>query len=842
MNATPSLRRRSRRRTSTVSVGFLIINAVVLDALFVVGAVAVWPIYRDSAFVVVVAAALVLAHLIAYAGLRWRWSGWWVALAAMGTYLVVGVPLASPASLTRLDALLPALLGVVTAPITGWKDLLTLELPLGSYQTTLAPALLLFLGIPTAALSLAWRATQLWVLSAPLGLVLTAFGVLFGARSLSAPVIGGVRVPGALEVFVGAAAILLALTFTVWRTVHRRRRALRSAEVASGVRTTGRTGSAVAGRVGIASGMIVLALTAGALIAPWAIAGQPRDVLRAGIDPRIELAGQLSPLSQYRQFFTDEQFDTVLFTVEGAEGADRVRLATLSFFDGQVARAIDPAAGVADQTTAFVRVPASLPAPPDTTPSTAEVTVGAYEGIWVPTVGSLTSIVFEGGGGGDRADGFFYNAETRMGIALPEPGLVPGTVYRQRGAVEGEAPPLAELTPGRDTPQLPATIVPESVTDWIAAQEAPTGGEGLQVLIDRLRARGFLSHALAVDAEQPAQWTTALGDYAFEPSRAGHSTDRIDRLFTALLDRQNEIGGDDDAALVAGVGDDEQFAVAATMIADQLGFASRIVLGARLVDAGDAGAVPACVAGECRGANMSAWIEVQDASGLWVPVDVTPQHEVGMRPDLEQRRDPQNPTEVRQEVAEPVLPAEANPADSGERDEDDTTTETDLSALWTALRIAGISLLGLVVLVGPFLLVVLLKALRRRTRRGSPDAVDRFTGGWDEYVDTAVDHGYPAPRTQTRSELAAGYASEAGGDRGALLAEWTDRSVFDVAEPTADDSARFWEIVDEERQRFAGEAGWWARLRARLSLRSFARSRRTPARRRTTTRPGRDRR
>ncbi|MBD7956943.1 transglutaminase domain-containing protein [Microbacterium sp. Sa4CUA7] len=839
------MRRRSRTRrsrTATVSAGFLIVNAALLDALFLVGAAAVWPIYRDTAFLVVVGAALVAAHLIAYAGLRRRWSGWWVTLAAIATYVVVGVPLASPSSLTQLDTLLPALRGVITAPVTGWKDLLTLELPLGSYQTTLAPALLLFLGIPTAALSLAWRATRLWVLSAPLGLALTAFGVLFGARSLSAPVIGGVRVSGALEVFVGAAAILLALMFTVWRTVHRRRRALRSAEVASGVRTTGRTGSAVAGRVGIASGMIVVALTAGAVVGPWAIAGQPRDVLRAGIDPRIELAGQLSPLSQYRQFFTDEQFDTVLFTVEGAAGADRVRLATLSFYDGQVARAIDPAAGVADQTTAFVRVPASLPSPPDTTPTTAGVDIGAYEGIWVPTVGTLTSITFDGGGG-DRADGFFYNAETRMGIALPEPGLVPGTTYRQQSAVAGEPPPLAELTPGRDTPQLPAAIVPESVTDWIAVQEAPTGGEGLQVLIDRLRARGFLSHALAVDTEQPAAWTTALGDYAFEPSRAGHSTDRIDRLFTALLDRQNEMGAvDDEAALVAGVGDDEQFAVAASMIADQLGFASRIVLGARLTDAGDAAAVPACIAGECRGANMSAWIEVQDASGLWVPVDVTPQHEVGMRPELDQRRDPQNPTEVRQEVAEPVLPAEANPADSGERDEDDTTTETDLSALWAALRVAGVSLLVLLVLVGPLLLIVLLKALRRRTRRGSPDPVDRFTGGWDEYVDTAVDHGYPAPRTQTRSELAAGYAGAAGDDRGALLAEWTDRSVFDVAEPSADDSERFWEIVDEERQRFAGEAGWWARVRARLSLRSFVRSRRTLSGRRAATRPRRDRR
>ncbi|MDL5350821.1 transglutaminase-like domain-containing protein [Microbacterium sp. zg-YB36] len=842
MSAAPALRRHSRRRSATVSVRFLAVNAVLLDALFLVGAIAVWPLYRDSAFLVVVAAALVLAHLIALAGMRWRWSGWWVALATMGTYIVSGVPLAAPSALSRMETVLPAFLGVLTAPVTGWKDLLTLELPLGSYQTTLAPALLLFLAIPVAALSLAWRSPRLWVVAAPLGLLLTVFGVLFGAATLSSPVVGGVRAPGAVELFVGAAAVLLALAFTVWRTLHERRRALRAAERASGVRTTGRTGSAVAGRVTIAAGMVLAALAAGAAVAPWALAGQSRDVLRSGIDPRVELAAQLSPLSQYRQFFSDEQFDTVLFTVDGAAGADRVRLATLSFFDGQVARAIDPAAGVADQTTAFVRVPANLPAPDGTTATTADVSIGAYEGIWVPTVGSLTAISFEGGSGADRSDGFFYNAETRMGIALPEPGLRPGATYRQQGAIEDEPRSLTQLTPGRDTPQLDAALVPESLTDWIGAQEAPTGGEGLQVLIDRLRARGFLSHALLIDAEDPALWTTQLGAYTFEPSRAGHSTDRIDRLFTALLDRQEDVGGTDDAALVAAVGDDEQFAVAASMIADQLGFASRIVLGARLVDGGDPAALPACVSGECRGENMSAWIEVQDASGAWVSVDVTPQHEVSMSPELEQRRDPQNPTDVRQEVAEPVLPAEANPADSGDRDDDDTTTEADLSALWAALRIAGITLLTLLVLVGPFLLVVLLKTLRRRARRDADDVVERFTGGWDEYVDTAVDHGYPTPRTQTRTELAAGYAGEAGGDRGTMLAEWADRSVFAPTAPSADDSERFWQIVDEERARFAAEGGWWARLRARLSLRSFLRSTRTRGRQWASSRRGRERR
>ncbi|MDL5486135.1 transglutaminase domain-containing protein [Microbacterium wangruii] len=821
MSVDASLRRRSRGRQPARQGMFLVANAALLDALFFVGAVAVWPLYRDRAFLVLVTAALILAHLIAYAGLRRRWSGWWVALAAIGVYVVAGVPLAAPGALSRPDTLVPSLLGVLTAPVTGWKDLLTLELPLGSYQATLAPALLLFLGIPVAALSLAWRARRLWVLAAPLGLGLTVFGVLFGARTLSAPLVAGTRLTGAVEMFAGASALLLALVYTVWRTQYERRRAVRAAEDASGVRATGRTGSALAGRTTIAAGMLAAAMAAGVALAPWALAGQPRDVLRAGVDPRVELAGQLSPLSQFRQFFSDDSFDTVMFTVDGASGADRVRLATLSYFDGRVARVIDPAAGVSDQTTAFVRVPAELPAPADTVPTTADVRIGAYQGVWVPTVGSLTAIAFDGGTGGGRADGFFYNAQTRMGIALPAPGLREGVSYRQQAAIDDDPPALATLTPGRDTPQQDPALVPESLIAWIAAQDAPAAGAGLELLIDRLRARGLLSHALTVDPVEPPQWAAALGDYAFEPSRAGHSTDRIDQLFTALLDRQNDVGGSDDTALVAAPGDDEQFAVAASLIADQLGFASRIVVGARLNDAADPADTPFCVGGACTGGDMSAWIEVQDASGVWVPVDVTPQHAVGVTPDLEQRRDPRNPTEVREEVAEPVLPADADPADSGDRDDDEQTSGPDLSTLWTVLRVTGIAVLGLLILFGPFALVVVLKLLRRRSRRTAPDPVARVTGGWDEYVDTAVDHGYPPPGTHTRTELAARYAGDEGAGSGRVLAEWADRSVFAETPPDPADGDRFWEIVEAERERFAGLGGRWERLRARLSLRSL---------------------
>lgn len=814
--------RTARRRGTRLR--FVVTQALLLDVLFAVGAVAVWPIYRTPLLFIAIGVGLLAAHIVAAVGLRRTWSLWWVVLAALVAYVALGVPVAAPASLTSPSPALRALLGVVTAPVTGWKDLLTLDLPLGSYQTTLAPTLFLFTVIPALALSLAWRARTLWTLAAPLGLLLTVFGVVFGARSLSAPLVAGpVRVQP--ELVVGTGAVLAALAVVVWRTRYERRRALEAAVEATGVRRSGRATRGLLGRLTTAVAMVLIAVVGASTWAPWALGDQPRSVARATVDPVLRIAETLSPLSQYRGAFAPGEDERVLFRVDATAPVDRVRIATLPFYDGRNARAVDPSAGLGSPQTAFRRVPAGI-AGGGGSAASVTVTIDGLTGIWVPTAGDLRTATFDGARATDLSDGFFYNAATGAAVQLAEPGLRSGDAYRLDVTVRGETGAAASLDPVRSGPALPAEVVPDSLREWIEAQGAPTGGEGLGLLLDRLRARGFLSHALSIDPAAPPAWLADLGTDAFQPSRAGHSTDRIDALFTQLLDRQREIGGDVDADLVAGVGDDEQFAVAAMMIADQLGFDARVVVGTRL---SDVDGLPACEGGECRNADLAAWIEVADAGGAWHPLDVTPQRDAFPSPDLEQRQDPENPTDVRRDQAEQVLPAEAGPTEGTERGEDADTDAADLEALWATLRVVGVSFLGLLILVGPLLLIVVAKALRRRSRRRAPDVVERFTGGWQEFVDAAVDHGYPAPATQTRQELAAIYAGE-DRERVARLATWADRSVFDVVPPPRGSDAGFWQIVDDERQRLAAEAGFWARLRGRVSLRSLRRRR--PARRR----------
>ena len=175
--------------------------------------------------------------------------------------------------------------------------------------------------------------------------------------------------------------------------------------------------------------------------------------------------------------------------------------------------------------------------------------------------------------------------------------------------------------------------------------------------------------------------------------------------------------------------------------------------------------------------DLSAWIEVQSAEEEWIPVDVTPQHTVPIDGEARRQRDPENVTEVRPETAEEVVapdPVQREP----ERTTPTTTPPADLSALWASLRVAGLA-----ALVWRWRsavpVVIAAKAMRRRSRRGLADVSDRVVGGWDEYVDAAVDHGLPAPDAETRTELAHRYATPAG----AALAEKADRAVYSGERP-----------------------------------------------------------
>jgi len=505
--------------------------------------------------------------------------------------------------------------------------------------------------------------------------------------------------------------------------------------------------------------------------------------------------------------FSDARSDQVLFRV-GGTGAEpeRIRIATLDAYDGEIFRASG------NEGAGFVRLPSTRDAG-EGRPVEAEVEIVDLGGIWMPTAGRLASATFEGDRRGLLADRFYYSSDAEAGVQTADGGLVAGDRYRL-DAVEPVTVDLATMTPPGAGDGVSGG---DNLRRWVEEHASGNDGAALQSLVQMLRQRGYLSHSLAPEGGPTPKWAAGLQGYQLQPSASGHSLARIDRMFERLLEREDDPRAAASGNFVAAVGDDEQFAVATALIAHELGFPARVVVGTRLVST-DA-KLSTCEAGECRARDLTAWTEVQGSDNRWAPIDVTPQWEQSPSLEVTQQQDPENVTEVRPDTVQEVVPPEPVQEDNAQNDDPRTDDGVDLAWLWASLRIAGISLLVLLVLFGPFLAVVIAKAVRRRGRRRDADPRTAIAGGWDEYVDAGVDAGRTVPRAPTRREVAEAFATPSG----TLLAEGADRAVFSSEQVDSDEVEAFWRIVDEERRTLTRERGFWRRLRAAVSLRSFLR-------------------
>ncbi len=786
-------------------------GSVFTAGVVVIAAIAAWPIHRSWTFVLLVAVSVTAAAGIASVAWRRRWSGWLTAGAVAIAFLVLGVPVAVPSRLGGPAELLRGLGELTSGALLAWKDLVTVDLPVGSYRNLLVPALVVFLVGTCALLLLSWRSDRIAYTAVPIAIAMTSFGLFFGRTTISAALqLGPVHLSAPVETALGLATLLVCLLWLAWRTHDERVRALQRAAASSGVRVSRVPSPADRRRTALGAGIVACALIVAVAVVPYAARGAERVVLRSAVGPDVEVAAAVSPLAEYRALFDDTRADEVLFTVS-SDGTlpDRVRLATLDAYDGEVYRSGGSAALDAGR---FVRVPAMLEGG-EGTPVEVEVAVEGLDGIWMPTVGQLTSVDFAGTRAASLADRFYYSAAAAAGVQTADGGVKAGDEYVVRGV---ERPPidLADIdAPGGVAEGVAA---PDSVRTWIDEHVSGSGGAALAGLVALLRERGYLSHGLS-DEDGSAAWMTALPDYTFQPSASGHSLARIDSLFGRLLERETDPRAEATGNYVAAIGDDEQFAVAAALIARELGFPARVVLGARLSTAEPG--LPTCDGGVCEAQDLAAWTEVQSSDGEWVPIDVTPQFAQSPSLEVTEQRDPENVTEVRPRSVEEVLPPDPVQDDSAADDAPDEATGLDLAWLLPALRISGAALLVLLLTIGPFLIILGAKAARRRSRRAQGSASARIAGGWDEYVDAAVDAGRDAPRRLTRRELAEAFATPSGEE----LAEIADRAVFSGAAAADEEVATVWRLVDAERQRFRRERGFWRGLVATVSLRSIYR-------------------
>lgn len=791
-------------------------------------AVAALPVYESVRMTVVAAVGML-------AGLGLAWAARRVPVGAVSRALLLVpatavvfaalvVPVAIPGAVGAPTVWLAGIRDGFVGIVVGWKQLLTLSLPLGEYQAVLVPFLLVMLvGTLVGAMLVVpdRRSSPLAVL---LGFGMSGFGLAFGSSALSDPLlIGPVTVPAPRELMVAVGGLVAASAWLLLRSRSIRAVALRRA-TADTVQRSELDAWAAFRRRSLAAALVLVAVVAGAAVTPAAAGFADRSALRDRIDPEVVLRQTATPLARYRSAFAGDRLDEPWLTLDGdTAGVERLRLATLDAYDGETFHV----AGADDASPArFSRLPrAAVRAPGDVA---FEVAIeSGYTGIWVPAPQGIRAAPDFTGTRSAALDDGFHRADdgaTAIDIAAvpdaaaqastPARGLVAGDAYRLVAAPDR---PVTLDEPGA-TPLLDPEEYP-ALAAWIELQEQPDTSAGFLELVRRLRERGYLSHA-AVDGADAAAWISSLGGgYTFIPSYSGHSKARIEALFTQLVDQQRLAGPEaSDAALVAGVGDDEQFAVAIALLARAVGYESRVVLGFLLAGADEVPGVASCTE-VCAGGALTVWTEVSPGgSAAWTPVDATPQFEVAPSLIREGEQLPEHPTTPDRPDTATVDPpsaqsesSEAAAAPAG----DDAVAGAALAAWirWTALAVAALAFLLL-----PVLVLLVAKRLRSRRRRDDPEAEVRIVGAWHELIDLYADHGVLESESGSRSDT----ARASGRPAAAVLAGMVERAVFAAHPPGTADADAAWAVVDAERAELRATTRARRRLAARLSFASLA--------------------
>ncbi|WJX99199.1 transglutaminase domain-containing protein [Curtobacterium sp. 458] len=766
VRARGSARRDARRSARRVSALRLVGGTLVVWLLVAVASVSWWPVYRDGAMVVAAVTAILAGTLVALLGAAYRLSSPVVGIATVAAFALTGVPAAVPGEANGVLPTGGGLLDLFAGVALGWKQLVTISLPVGSYEALLVPYFVTALVVTVTGVSVATRASR-QELGAIAPLVLFVIGIVVGPSRLDTSVVTAVALAGIALVWTLTARHArraVAVASTIGARVPIARSVLRPALVG--------TGTIVAAAV-VATGL--------GLVAPPSVG---RTVARTDVVKPFDPRDYVSPLSGFRAYEETDEADAAQLRVTGLPEDGFVRIATLDTYDGVVYR-VGGSDGASASGT-FERVPTSVDVRGVRgTTVRVGVTVEGYRGVWLPTVGDLEQVDFSGRRADRDRTSFFYNASTGTGAVVG--GVTQGTTY-DLTAVLPDQPTEEQLSSARPgSAEVPALQgVPDAVRDTTEAYTDAAGSDGakLVAMLQELKRTGYVSHGVGDD----------------RASRSGHGADRITELLTSPLM----------------VGDQEQYAVAAALMARELGFPARVVLG--FTEGGDSGTGSSSSAGTTtfRGSDVTARIEVDTAQWGWVMLNPNPT--VRKIPDAQQ----ETPKPVtRPETVVPPPPADQQDQDQQAPPQSDRDTPS-VQPLWLQILLAvlpwALGVLALVALVLlPFAAIVLVKRLRRRRRRRAPSPRARVVGAWDEYRDALVDRGHDVEPSATRRESVRG----APGEGGPGLAALADRAVFgpsDVDAPTAD---RMWAATDEAISSLRAGRNRRERFRSAVSLRSL---------------------
>lgn len=761
------------KEISGKSRGFVLASTCMLAVTTAIASITLWPTYQNFALVVLIAVTFVGAASIAILGAVYRWSSLTVLLVTIATYFVVGVPVAVPGF--AIGGVLPSLAGLrelFVGTATSWKQLVTISAPVGNYGVLLVPPFILILVTVVVSLSLALRSrvNDLAVLGP---IVVFVVGILFGPDTATWP----------FQVTFGLVASIL--LWLIWNRWYRRRESIRlipERDVTAGEKPVAKVadGGFVGART-LLSAAIILAIAGTSSFAAMRVLPPLNDrvVLRNTIAQPFDARNYPSPLSGFRQYEQAGLHNRTIFSVSGLPVGARIRIATLDSYDGVVYAvgqgSVNSASG------AFTRVPTSVDqSSVNGKTVTITIVIAGYNGVWMPTIGKLERVDFIGKNAKTLLGNFYYNRNSDTAAVLG--GLSQGEAYSLTTVmpVQPKRSELSTLAPGSIELQ-PSTSVPDELATALEGYVAGVTGAGnrLVAMLEGLQRDGYVSHGVAA------------GD---PESRSGHSADRI----TELLTSQRMIG------------DQEQYAVTAALMARLLGFPARVVFG--FDPAAPTASGPVVV----KGSDVSAWIEVDTTEYGWVAIDPTPP--IRPIPDAE----PKDPAEVAkpQSPVQPQVPT-ADSLDSQvppSSSQDDDPLDNPILAIFLRV-ISGIGWAALVcaLLIAPFLTIAIAKWRRRRLRRNAPTPLQQIKGGWEEFEDAVRDHGFEPGPAPTRLEV----AQAVGGTQPFVLAAVADRAVFAPGEPDAEQAVQLWTVVDDLRYALDYNLTKWQQLKVLISLRSL---------------------
>ncbi|MCS6711093.1 transglutaminase domain-containing protein [Brachybacterium sp. EF45031] len=758
-----------------------LLDATAVSLLLLLGILGFHEAYGTPYYLLTGGVALCVALGASLLGQRWHWGPLRIALLLLIAHLLLGAALVVPGR--ALAGVLPtpsALLELLRTPVTTWRTMLTIAPPVGTSQNVLGVVWLSTLLLGTVAFSLVLRTRQ-YLAAWLTALLVSVVAVVFG--TLETP-FGMLR---------GLALAAVSLAWLTWRYESGRIETSRSTVIAESA-SAGSWSNPLLRRRVIGGSLIILLALGGALLARPLLEpseAEARYALRDQVVPPFDQHRYVSPLSDFR-YYTKTQKDQVLFTVDGVEPKELIRLATMDQYDGN---AYNVAGGQdeASPSGAFLRMADGVDlAKPSAAARTSTLSVAAYRGPWVPTLGERTNRLTVESGSTELRDSLVLNDATQTAASAEE--LRGGEQYRlvwepyrAPTAAERERLRFADVA-------LPANVPLDPKLEELAEQWAGDGPDlqRVQNMVTVLKQNATYSHGIERDEA---------------PSPSGHSAKR-------LLDMLEETGldPDDPAATPTGlIGDEEQFAALIAVMLRSLDIPARAVVGFQVPE-GASGSV------QITGADVTAWVEVAVEDGRWVRFDVTPDDEnTPTQPQEEPVEDPQ--PNVAQPPPPPAEPPTLPPgAISNDRPQENEVPEEARSwAVYLAWAAASPLLLALAVV----LTVLTLKALRRRRRHRRPDTAGMLHGGWQEILDRHTDLGGRLDPTATREETARVLQDRYPSAEILPVAQIVDRAVFgpdDLDDPQAQQA---WDRAMAARRSMAGPLPWHRRWRAAISWRSL---------------------